>query len=103
MRAAFGSHPALKLRLGKEVVQELRAGNNAYRGPVLAVGICPAEGKRRRVERRGAMNGGSPAKGQSWGRGQPDVGLPKFSFCTPTVIVKLYLSVGSIVRKTQWA
>lgn len=71
MRAAFGSHPALKLRLGKEVVQ---AGNNAYRGPVLAVGICPAEGKSRRVERRGAVNGGSPAKGQSWGRGQPALG-----------------------------
>lgn len=45
MWAAFGSHPALKLRLGKEVVQELRAGNNACRSPVLAVGICPAEGK----------------------------------------------------------
>lgn len=66
MRAAFGSHPALKLRLGKEVVQ---AGNNAYRGPVLAVGICPAEGKSRRVERRGAVKRRLPCKGAELGPG----------------------------------
>lgn len=74
MQAAFRSHPALKLRLGKEVVQEVWARSNACRGPLLAVGICPAEGKRMRAERRVVVNGGSPAKGQSWGRGQPALG-----------------------------